>query len=225
MLFVLRRWREGRNLSVSPDDDDARLIERAREGDLDAFNLLVDRYQQIVYRVARRYMRSPDLADDVTQDTFIRAYNALDTFRNSDGRGFRSWLLRIATNRARDLLRASARRPADSLESMVESEDSAWEPEDRAETPSARADRLALHHHLEWALGELSDDQRLAIVLFDVEGYSYDEIAEISGAAVGTIKSRLHRARARLHQILSEHPEGRELFAGLVRLPSDAESE
>lgn len=225
MLFVLRRWRDHRRDIVSQDDDDAHLIERARQGDLDAFNLLVDRYQHIVYRVARRYMNSPDLADDVTQDTFIRAYNALDTFRNSDGRGFRSWLLRIAANRARDLLRASSRRPADSLESMLEAEDSAWEPEDQSETPAERADRLALHQHIERALGELSDDQRLVIVLFDIEGYSYDEIAEISGVASGTVKSRLHRARARLHQILSERPEGRELFAGLVRLPSDAESE
>lgn len=224
MWFVLRRFRGQRGNLPTSEDSDGDLIDLAREGDLDAFNFLVDRYQRPVYSVAIRYMRSPDLADDVTQDTFIRAYNALETFRNEDGKGFRSWLLRIASNRALDVLRASARRPADSLEAMLDNENSAWSPEDPAETPDERADRRAVRLEIEHALGELREDQRLVVILFDIEGYSYEEIAEIAGVAVGTVKSRLHRGRARLREALLERPGGRELFESVARLPSDADS-
>lgn len=224
MWFVLRRFRGQRGNLPTSEDTDGDLIDLARDGDLDAFNLLVDRYQRPVYSVAIRYMRSPDLADDVTQDTFIRAYNALESFRNEDGKGFRSWLLRIASNRALDVLRASARRPADSLEAMLDNENSAWSPEDPAETPDERADRRAVRHEIEHALGEMREDQRLIVILFDIEGYSYEEIAEIAGVAVGTVKSRLHRGRARLREALLERPGGRELFESVVRLPSDADS-
>ncbi|MFW6074949.1 MAG: RNA polymerase sigma factor [Chloroflexota bacterium] len=224
MWFVLRRFRGQRGSLPTTEDTDGELIDLARGGDLDAFNILVDRYQGPVYSVALRYMRSPDLADDVTQDTFIRAYNALDTFRNNEGKGFRSWLLRIASNRALDVLRASARRPADSLEAMLDNENSAWSPEDPSETPDERADRGAVHREIERALGELREDQRLVVILFDIEGYSYEEIAEIADVAVGTVKSRLHRGRARLREVLLDRPDGRELFEGVVRLPSDADS-
>lgn len=223
VLFVLRRFRGSFREPPSGGDDDGSLIDRAREGDLQAFNLLVDRHRQAVYAVGLRYMRSPDLADDVTQDTFLRAYNALDTFRNDEGKGFRSWLLRIATNRALDLLRSRARRPADSLEAALESEDSAWEPEDHQETPQEFAERGALGEKLEEVLGELSEDQRLVVILFDIHGHSYEEIAEITGVAIGTVKSRLHRGRARLREVLIRQPGGRELFEDVERQISDAE--
>jgi RNA polymerase sigma-70 factor (ECF subfamily) len=218
VFFVLQRLRAQRRRLPSEHDSDGVLIERARGGDLDAYNLLVDRYRDAVYIVALRYMRRPDLADDVTQDAFLRAYDALDTFRNDDGRGFRSWLLRIATNRALDVLRFEARRPARSLDAALDDEDSHWEPETTGEHPVELAERAALQRHLEWALGALTEDQRLAVILFDVEGYSYEEIAEISGAAVGTVKSRLHRGRARLREILNEDERGRELLGRVARL-------
>lgn len=219
MFLVLQRLRIQRRQAVSQDDSDGVLIDRAREGDLDAYNLLVDRYRDAVYSVALRYMRRTDLADDVTQDAFLRAYDALDTFRNEDGHGFKSWLLRIASNRALDVLRYERRRPASSLDAALDSEESSWEPaESEGEHPVELAEQAALRRHLEAALGDLPDDQRLAVILFDIEGYSYEEIAEISGVAVGTVKSRLHRGRSRLRDILNEHETGRELLGRMTRL-------
>jgi RNA polymerase sigma-70 factor (ECF subfamily) len=218
VFFVLQRLRNQRRRLPSDQDSDGELIERARGGDLEAYNLLVDRYRDAVYSVAIRYMRRTDLADDVTQDAFLRAFDALDTFRNDEGRGFKSWLLRIATNRALDVLRFEARRPARSLDAALDAEDSSWEPESDAQHPVEQAEQAALQRHLEKALGELAEDQRLAVVLFDIEGYSYEEIAEISGVAVGTVKSRLHRGRARLRVVLSEDERGRELLDSLARL-------
>lgn len=218
MFFVLQRLRNQRRRLPSDQDSDGALIERAREGDLDAYNILVDRYRDAVYSVAIRYMRRTDLADDVTQDAFLRAYDALDTFRNDEGRGFKTWLLRIATNRALDLLRFEARRPARSLDAALADEESNWEPESPATPPVELAERAALRRHLERALGQLAEDQRLAVVLYDIEGYSYEEVAEITGVAIGTVKSRLHRGRARLREILNEDERGRELLDGLARL-------
>jgi RNA polymerase sigma-70 factor, ECF subfamily len=223
VLFVLRRFRGSLREPPSAEDDAGILIDRAREGNIQAFNLLVDRHRGAVYSVGLRYMRSPDLADDVAQDTFLRAYNALDTFRNDGGKGFRSWLLRIAANRSLDLLRARSRRPADSLEAALENEDSAWEPEDVRETPAAFTERDAMGEKLEDALGKLSEDQRLVVILYDIHGHSYEEIAEISGVAVGTVKSRLHRGRARLRDVLIQQPGSRELFEDVQRHVSDAE--
>lgn len=218
MFFVLQRLRIQRRQTPTENDSDGDLIERARAGDLDAYNILVDRYRDAVYSVALRYMRRIDLADDVTQDAFLRAYDALDTFRNEEGRGFKSWLLRIAANRALDVIRYEGRRPASSLDAALDNEDSSWEPETRTDHPVDLAEQAALQRHLETALGELPEDQRFAVILFDVEGYSYEEIAEISGVAVGTVKSRLHRGRGRLREILNENETGRELLGHLARL-------
>lgn len=218
MFFVLQRLRIQRRQTPTENDSDGVLIERARAGDLDAYNILVDRYRDAVYSVALRYMRRIDLADDVTQDAFLRAYDALDTFRNEEGRGFKSWLLRIAANRALDVLRYEGRRPASSLDAALDNEDSSWEPETRTDHPVDLAEQAALQRHLETALGALPEDQRLAVILFDIEGYSYEEIAEISGVAVGTVKSRLHRGRGRLREILNDDEAGRELLGHLARL-------
>lgn len=207
MLFVLRRFRQGSELKSLADLPDGELIARAQLANLDAFNHLVNHHQNAVYSVALRYMRAPDLADDVTQDTFLRAYRSIDTFHNDNGIGFRSWLLRIASNRALDVLRSQKRRPAESLDAAMDDEDSNWSPEDPAETPLQFTERGDLAQYLEWALGQISPDQRLVVVLSDVQGHSYDEIAEITGVAPGTVKSRLHRARARLRDVLQESGE------------------
>ena len=220
MLFVLRRLRDVRRTTT--DDSDGALIERAQQGDLDAFNVLVERYQRAVYNVSLRYMRTPELAEDVTQDAFLRAYRAIDTFRNDQGHGFRAWLLRIASNRALDTLRSQQRRGSDSLDARMDKDDSSWEPEDVTETPLQFAERGALSAALEASLGQLADDQRLAIILADVQGYSYEEVAEITGAAVGTVKSRIHRGRARLRLLLVAE-QAREHSDNPDRQVSDAE--
>jgi RNA polymerase sigma-70 factor, ECF subfamily len=220
MLFVLRRFRQNDEMRSLADLSDGELIARAQESDLDAFNHLVARHQNAVYNVALRYVRAPDLADDVTQDTFLRAYSAIDTFHNNGGVGFRSWLLRIASNRALDILRARKRRPAESLDAAMDDEESTWAPADPSETPPQFAERGDLAQHLESALGQLSPDQRLVVILSDIQGHSYDEIAEIVGTAPGTVKSRLHRGRARLREILREAGE---LSGASHRLESDGD--
>jgi RNA polymerase sigma-70 factor (ECF subfamily) len=216
VLFGLRRIRRAdapAPAGDATDASDARLIARARSGDLDAFNRLVEQHQRAVYAICLRYLRSPEAAEDVTQDTFIRAWRALDTFRNDDGGGFRTWLLTIAANRARDILRSQVRRPAESLDDRLDADDQAWEPEAPGESPLDFAVRGDLSAALERALGRISPDQRMAIILGDIQGYAYDDIAAITGVAVGTVKSRINRGRARLREELLADPEGRELFA------------
>lgn len=229
MLFGIRLRRAGQPatpLDNADRDDreelgDGVLIERARSGNLDAFNLLVSRHERAVYNVALRYLRSPEQAEDVTQDAFIRAFRSLDTFRNDAGEGFRAWLLRIAANRALDVLRASSRRPSESLDRRLDDEESAWEPEGTDEAPLEFTARDELGTKLERAIGQLHPDQRLVIILSDVQGLPYDEIAAIAGAPVGTVKSRINRGRARLRELLLADPHGRELLGRHGRLVSD----
>jgi RNA polymerase sigma-70 factor (ECF subfamily) len=218
VLFGLRRQRRV-DTPVStgdvdlPADSDAALILRARSGDLDAFNQLVERHQRAVYAVCLRYLRDADAAEDVTQDTFIRAWRALDTFRSDAGVGLRAWLLTIAANRARDVLRSQARRPADSLDDRLDDDEQSWEPTAPDESPLDFAARGDLSSALERALGQIGPDQRLAIILGDIQGHSYEDIAAMTGVAIGTVKSRINRGRARLREILLADDAGRELFA------------
>lgn len=200
-------------------DDDERLIRAAQRGDLDAFNQLVDRHQRTVFNVCLRLLRDVALAEDATQDTFLRAWSAIDRFH---GGAVRPWLLRIATNRAYDLLRAKARRPTDSLDLELEDAAPPWTSHaSPTESPDAFAVRTELSVALEQALATLPDDQRLAIILTDVHGYGYDEAATITGVPIGTVKSRVSRGRARLRDELKRDPAKQELFARLLRLSGE----
>lgn len=195
--------------------EDERLIRQAQSGDLAAFNLLVERHQRAVFNVCLRLLRDAGHAEDATQDTFVRAWGALDSFR---GGLVRPWLLRIATNRAYDMIRSRARRPASSLDAELFEIEPEWTPQSTHEHPEAHAARSELSIHLERALASLPDDQRTAIILSDVQGYPYEDIGEITGVAVGTVKSRISRGRARLRELLKANDEQRELFERFVRL-------
>jgi RNA polymerase sigma-70 factor (ECF subfamily) len=209
--------------SISAETHDAELIAAARGGDLDAFNFLVARHERVVYGVALRYLRSPEAAEDVTQDAFIRAYRSLDTFRNEAGEGFRTWLLRIASNRALDVIRAQGRRPSESLDSRLDDPEGSWEPEATDESATDFALRGELGERLEAALGQLPPDQRLVLILSDVQGYPYDEISAIAGVPLGTVKSRINRGRARLREILLADEGNRELLGRQARLPDGSD--
>lgn len=187
---------------------DERLIENARKGDLPSFNTLVTRHERTVYNVCLRTLRDTALAEDATQDTFLKAWTAINTFR---GGLVRPWLLKIATNRCLDLLRASGRRPAGSLDAQEIETEPHWSSQTEvAEHPEQHASRQELSALLERALGQLADDQRIAVVLADVQGYPYEEIATITDTAIGTIKSRINRGRARLREALIADPAARE---------------
>jgi RNA polymerase sigma-70 factor (ECF subfamily) len=196
--------------SPAPTRDDEHLIRAAQRGDLDAFNLLVLRYERAVFNVCLRLLRDGASAEDVTQETFIKAWQGIGSFR---GETIRPWLFRIATNRCYDLLRVRGRRPAASLDAEPFTVEPVWStagPGD--ESPEAHALRHELSIHIERALAALPEDQRTVVLLADVQGCDYQEVAAATGAALGTVKSRLSRARARLRQLMSDDPEAGELF-------------
>ncbi len=182
--------------------DEQRFIQLTRDGNYDAFNRLVAEYQTAVYSVVLRMVRNRAVAEDITQDTFISAFRKISSYR---GGIFRAWLFRIAKNASLDYLRKMARRPESSLD-----EDIVYFSEtvkDDSADPLADVLNAELARLIEQCLGGLSDDHRLAMVMIDVEGYQYDEVADSIGVSIGTVKSRLNRARARMRDCVQQQPE------------------
>lgn len=182
--------------------EDSKLVARSREGDLAAFNGIVERYQAQVLSVAWRVVGTRASAEDITQETFISAYRAIGKFR---GGSLRVWLFRIASNLGVDFLRSSKRRPEDSLDQSLENP--AFQIASGDETPEQAALRGELGGEIQKAILSLPDDQRVALLLIDVQGLSYDEAAEATGASVGTVKFRISRARGKVRDILVKRPE------------------
>lgn len=187
-----------------PIADEAEVVRRATDGDRGAFTQLMEHYQSACYGLAWRLLGDPDQAADATQDAFIHAYRAMRSYR---GGVFRAWLLRITANASYDILRRQQRRPAGPLPDPEEG--AAELPDPRAVDPDAEAEKAEMYRHLERALARLPEDQRTAIVLCDVYGMDYNEVAAMTSSALGTVKSRIHRGRMRLRELLAEH---RELF-------------
>lgn len=207
----------------APDDAQERAaISRSQRGDRNAFNTLVLRYQSAAYGLALRMLGDADAAADVTQDAFFAAFRNIRSFR---GVSFRAWLLRIVSNGCYDYWRAQRRRPVESLDALVASgddtpgmgagestlaralTDETWSPEGA----TLRAEMIAA---IEAAVLRLAPDQRLVIILGDIQGLSYEEIARVAEIPLGTVKSRIARARARLRETLLGQPE---LFPGVER--------
>jgi RNA polymerase sigma-70 factor (ECF subfamily) len=182
------------------------LLERARSGELDAFNDLVVCYQDQLFALIARMVPDRDQAADAVQEAFVHAFRHLDAFR---GGSVKSWLSRIAINAAMDIQRLRKRRPA---EPYPELEDDTWQPPADASADPVMATLTAERHRaLEAALAGITDDQRRAIVLYDVEGYDYAEIATLTNVSLGTVKSRIHRGRLALRDLLADRME---LFRG-----------
>jgi len=173
------------------------LIREAQQGSVESFNALVLYYQTSVYNVAYRLIGESDVAADATQEAFISAYNHLPQFR---GGSFKSWLMRIVTNACYDEMRRRKRRPAVSLEDL--SDNPGAQLISPTETPESAAQRAALNRVIQDCLGGLSEDHRLVAILSDVQNYDYQEIADITRVSIGTVKSRLSRARQRLRDCL-----------------------
>ena len=173
------------------------LLERAREGDLNAFNDLVVCYQDMLFALVVRMVPDRDQASDAVQEAFFSAYRNMAGFR---GGSVKSWLSRIAINAAMDAQRLRKRRPA---EPYPELEDETWQPPaDASADPVTTSLTAERHRALNTAMAQITDDQRAAIVLYDVEGYDYAEIAEMTNVSVGTVKSRFHRGRLALRGLL-----------------------
>ncbi len=182
--------------------DEVALIQAAKQGDLDAFNRLVLVYQDKVFAQAYRMMGETDAAEDATQEAFISAFHSIQSYR---GGSFRAWLLRIVTNASYDELRRRQRRPTTPLE-PVDSEDEEIESPywlaDPSESPENQAERMELDQVIQNCLKNLPPEFRAVVVLVDVQGFDYFEAAEVIRKPVGTVKSRLSRARLRLRDCL-----------------------
>ena len=181
------------------EDRRARL---AREGDLSAFNELVVEYEALVYNVCYRMLGQAQAAEDAAQDAFVSAWRNIGTLR---GEAFRPWILRIAANLCRDELRRRVRRPSSSLDVALEA--GVPEPPDDDPLPEDAAINAELRAGLDAALAALPEDQRTAIVLCDVDGLDYNEIAAVMKTSLGTVKSRIARGRLRLREALLRQPE------------------
>ena len=193
-------------------DDEEKLIARSQHNDVEAFNLLIEQYQRIVYSTVLRLLGDPDVAADVTQDAFIAAFRAIRTYRG--GASFRAWLLRIGSNLACDHWRRVQRHPSTSLEALTNDDDNhAYSPLDTLamvgpeSNPEERMLTLELHDLIQHGLEQLPLEQRTAIILCDIQGLSYDEAAQAMETNLGTIRSRISRGRARLRTYLRAHKE------------------
>jgi RNA polymerase sigma factor (sigma-70 family) len=185
--------------------DEPSLIQQAQDGDVNAYNTLVLHYQNNVYSVAYRIMGEPDAADDATQEAFISAYKALGRYR---GGNFKAWLMRIVTNACYDELRRRKRKPQSSLDEISETyESSPLFISKDAPDPEDIQVRSALVAAIESCLETLPEEQKIAAILRDVEGYDYEEIANIMATSLGTVKSRLSRARTKLRECLQGFEE------------------
>lgn len=190
-------------------DDEESIIRAAQRGDLDAFNRLILEYQGIAFNVAYRIMGDQDSAADATQEAFISAYRNIKRFR---GGSFRSWVLRIVTNACYDELRKRKRRPATSIEALAEyadgSESDGYEALGAHEIePEAEAERSELILAIEHCIGGLAPEFRAVVVLVDVEGFDYREVSKVIDRPLGTVKSRLARARGKLRDCLRQFGE------------------
>lgn len=182
--------------------DEAVLINEAQNGDLDAFNRLVLAYQDLLYNQAYRMMGESDSAEDATQEAFISAYKSLRSYR---GGSFKAWLLRIVTNACYDELRRRKRRPQTHLEPLDDSGEEIESPRwivDEDELPEDTVQRVELGDAIQHCLDDLPDEFRAAVILVDIQGFDYAEAAEAMGKPLGTVKSRLARARMRMRECL-----------------------
>lgn len=181
---------------------EANLVLTAQKGDLEAFNQLVVLYQERIFNLALRILGDEDSADDIAQHTFLAAYRSLPGFRRGS---FRGWLYRIATNACYDELRWRKKHPIQLLECEDGEEARLSPPSDFPNSsylPEKEYERRELEQVIQRALNQLNADQRAVVVLVDLQGFGYEEAAQILGVSMGTLKSRLVRARLQLRYLL-----------------------
>jgi RNA polymerase sigma factor (sigma-70 family) len=201
--------------------DESALLRDAQQGDLDAFNRLVLAYQSRAYALAVRMMGDSEAAADVTQEAFIAVYRHVRQFR---GGSLRAYILRTVTNACYDELRRRKRKPTLSLDAITHDDGSddggaAFEPPDPGESPEDHLARSEVRRAIEDCLRRLTDEQRAVVLLADVQAMDYSEVAAVMQTALGTVKSRLARARANLRDCLALRGE---LLPEAYRLEGEA---
>lgn len=194
-------------MALREERDEGTLIAAAQRGNLDAFNELVLGYQDQVYNLAYRIMGDPASASDATQEAFISAFQHIEGFRGKYPSSFKSWLMRIVSNACYDELRRRKRHPTTSIEDFKIEEEANPALVSETEGPEEHALRDEMAQVIQTGIGELPPDQRITLVLADVQGFSYQEVAEATEAPLGTVKSRLARARGKLRDYLRDQGE------------------
>jgi len=181
-------------MGMNVEDNDAKLVEMVQRGDRAAFDVLVRKYQHKVIKLVTRYVRDPVEAEDIAQEAFIKAYRALPTFRGESA--FYTWLYRIAANTAKNVLVSSRRRLVDYNLDLQDPDDYAAQVLLKdSDTPEGLLLTEEIRKTVTEAMQHLPDDLREAITLRELEGLSYEEIAEVMECPVGTVRSRIFRAR------------------------------
>ncbi|MBM3307229.1 MAG: sigma-70 family RNA polymerase sigma factor [Candidatus Eisenbacteria bacterium] len=186
---------------------DAELVRASQAGDRGAFDLLVDHYKELVYAVAYRFARDPDLAMDLSQDVFVRAYRGIKTFKGRSS--FSTWLYRIAINTCIDHTRRRSRsiEPHTVPEEVADYADSEPATAHRAVGPDGLALSSELGEQIQRAVDALPSYHKSVFVLYEIRGLSYKEIADVVGCSIGTVMSRLHYARKKLRTMLKPYVE------------------
>ena len=184
------------------ETDEKKLIERASGGDPSAFNRLMAQHENRMYAVALRMCANREDAQDCLQEAMLRVYRAIGSFKGQST--FSTWVYRITMNTCLDELRRKKNRQNTSLDNLV---DMGWSPTDDGAGPEKQALMHEMREKMHGAIRELPDDMRAAVVLRDIQGFSYDEIAQMLEINVGTIKSRISRGREKLREKLKEYSE------------------
>lgn len=198
--------------------DESALVHDAVQGDLDAFNRLILAYQDVAFNLAYRLLGDPAMAEDATQDAFFSAYRHLSSYR---GGNFKAWVLRIVTNTCYDELRHQKRHPSLPLEPVdvdgQEQENPTWIIDPQL-SPEQQNELDELDRAVQHCLMALPDDFRVVVVLVDIQGMNYEEVAHVVRKPLGTVKSRLARARMRLRDCLQGFAE---LIPAVLRQNND----
>ena len=187
--------------------DESALIKRVKNGDLEAFSELVKRYEKKAFNFTYRMLKDAHLAEDAAQEAFLRVFTKIDTFRGNSS--FSTWFYTILNNICLDILRKKSRHPDTVSIGQTSSDDEEYELqiEDKGIGPHESIEKKEAMNLLENALSKLSDEHRAVIILRDIEGREYEQIAKILDISLGTVKSRLSRARLALRKILEEEKE------------------
>jgi len=179
-----------------------KLIQRASNGDAQAFNELMGMHERRMYAVALKTCSNHEDAQDCLQEAMLRVFKSISSFKGQSS--FSTWVYRITMNTCLDELRRRKNRPNTSLDSLL---DSGWSPSDDRDGPEKHVVRMVKRQYLLKFIEELPEDMRSAVVLRDVEGYAYEDIAGMLNTNVGTIKSRISRGREKLREKILSHPE------------------
>ena len=185
--------------------DEAETIRKAADGDSQAFTALVKQYEKLVYNLAYQTAMNPDDAFDISQEVFIKAYRSLQSFRGDCK--FSTWIYKIAINASLDYLRKASHSATEALPTLTDDEGDEKQieiaDESAAASPERTLEKAETVRAVREAIARLNEEQREVILLRDIEGYSYEEIAEMLTLEIGTVKSRINRARAHLREMLA----------------------